>query len=73
VTSPLPIDVPSLLTDSLPDAAHEAIRQTVISALQVVWSDHQSLVAQLNDQAAQITALTARVTALEPPVIPPPA
>lgn len=69
----LPIDT-SGIDEPLPDLAHEAIRQAVITALQVVWSDHQSLVDQVtalqqaaDDQAEQITELQTRVTALENP------
>lgn len=58
MSSPLPIDVGDLDTP-MPDLGHEAIRQVVLSALAQVWSQHQALVDQ-------ITALQARVAALEP-------
>lgn len=61
MTSPLPIDT-SGIDEPLPDLAHEAIRQAVLSAIATVWAEHQSLVAQVAD-------LTARVAALEPPVL----
>lgn len=61
MTSPLPIDT-SGIDEPLPDLAHEAIRLAVLNAITAVWAEHQSLVAQVAD-------LTARVAALEPPVL----
>lgn len=77
-TPPLPIDT-SDIDSPLPDPAHEAMRQTVITALDAFWKQHVDLVAQFS--AAQqslaatqqaLTALTARVAALENPPVPTP-
>lgn len=77
--TPLPIDISELLVP-LPDPAHDLIREKVVAAVQAVWTNHLGLLAALNvaqgqlatalqmisAQASAITALTARVAALEP-------
>lgn len=67
MSSPLPIDT-SGIDEPLPDVGHEAIRLAVLNAIATVWAEHQTLVAQVADQAAQIQALTERVSALENPL-----
>ena len=64
-----PIDT-SGIDEPLPDLSHEAIRTAVLSAINTVWTEHQNLVTQVNDQATQIADLTTRVTALETPPLP---
>lgn len=67
MSSPLPIDT-SGIDEPLPDVGHEAIRLAVLNAIATVWTEHQTLVAQVADQATQIQALTARVSVLENPL-----
>lgn len=62
--TPLPIDV-SPITEPLPDPAHEAIRAAVLTAIQAVFINHQSLLADLAEAKADLEATQQTVTDLQ--------
>lgn len=65
----IPIDV-SGISEELPDPGHERIRAAVLSAVQLVWTEHEALVVRVTSLEDAVTTLTAQVAALTPPPVP---